>query len=266
LAAAITVSAYALRVVDDCADDDDAGALHLAMGMGRAVNTAVALTTVATRALHGIEIPISRKDTLLAGYYHAFLQVCAGQDQDMQLRTHTLPDYCTTVQAKTVAAFEFAAWAGACLASGDEESQQHGRACGTHAGWLIQMLDDIEALWFPAGPSDLDQARLTFPILYGLTLDHPVRPLLVTLATAVLEGKAEPADGARICALLDQMQVRQQLMRHVLDHRDAALAELAAPLAPRGRAILQLWLDWLLRDAERMVYAPASCDPYRSPI
>jgi geranylgeranyl diphosphate synthase type I len=247
LAAVIVVAAYALRIVDDCADEDDPSALHLSIGDGRAVNAAVALSTAASYELFRSPFPVGRKAILLDEYHQAFLRICEGQDQDMRGFARSLPEYCTIVQAKTVAAFEFAALAGASLATDDAAAIQRCRTCGAQLGWMIQMLDDIEALWFPDGPSDLSGGRLTFPVLYGLTIDHPALPMLQELSSA------DVYDTTRICSVLDQMNVRRRLMTHALDHRDAALAALDPPLLPAGRAILQLWLDWLLRDAGRLL-------------
>jgi len=108
-------------------------------------------------------------------------------------------------------------------------------------------LDDIEALWFAIGPSDLALGRLTFAPLYGLTLDHPAAATLAMLCRTL------PLDEMRIRALLDEMGVRRELMGHALDHRDQALAALAPPLLPLGRELLEHWLNWVLRDGERLL-------------
>lgn len=247
LAAIVVVAAYALRIVDDYADADDADALHLSTGSGRAINAAVALSTTAAYALFRSPLPADRKALLLEEYHRAFLRVCAGQDRDMQGPARSLAEYSEIAQNKTVAAFEFAALAGAILATEDQTALEKCRSCGAHLGWVIQFLDDIEAIWFPDGPSDLSKNRLTFPVLYGLNMNHPATARLQRLCAA------EVYDTTAICAVLDQMNVRRLLMSHALDHRDAALAKLDPPLLPEGRAILQLWLDWLFRDAGRLM-------------
>lgn len=247
LAAIIVVGAYALRIVDDVADEDDPDALHLSIGAGRAINGALALSMAASHALLALPMAPDRKEILLNDYHQAFLTICEGQDQDMRGLADSLPDYCAVVQAKTVAAFEFAALAGARIATDNAAAIEKCRACGKALGWMIQILDDIEALWFPDGASDLGLGRLTFPVLYGLTMQHPATPTLQRLCSERVY------DTYKIRSVLDQMGVRRYLVSHALDHRDAALAALASPLQPEGRALLQLWLDWLLRDAERLM-------------
>jgi geranylgeranyl pyrophosphate synthase len=251
VAAAVVVAALALRIVDDCTDGDNPNALYLEIGTGRAVNVAAAFSMAALQALRRCPFPAGNSPTPLDGYLDAFLRVCAGQDQELQLTSQKLPqnldDYCAIVQAKTVAAYEFAAWVGARCVTADETLLARCQACGNHLGWMVQMLDDIEALWFADGPSDLALGRLTFPVLYGLMLDHSSVPLLASLC------QERPYDVPLICALLDKMEVRPHLMAHALDHRDQALAALDAPLAFGGRDALQHWLNWTYRDGARLL-------------
>jgi geranylgeranyl pyrophosphate synthase len=234
--------------MDDCADEDNPHALYRAIGPARAINTATALTTAALRSLLHAPIGTARRTRLLDGYLAAFLQVCRGQDQEFRGLAQSLSDYCTIVQAKTVAAFEFAALAGAYVATDDEAALDQCRACGVHLGWMIQMLDDIEALWFPDMPGELHHERQTFPVLVGLSLDH--HPAALRLRQLY---SADHFDAEQIRAVLDDMGVRRHLMSHALDHRDRALAALGPPCQPEGRALLQLWLDWLYRDGQRLL-------------
>jgi geranylgeranyl diphosphate synthase type I len=250
VAAVVVVAALALRIVDDCADGDNPHALYHRIGTGRAVNAATALAMAALQGLRAIPFPTGEAPFAQEQFMQAFLRVCAGQDHEMIQRPESLDDYCTIVQAKTVAAFEFAAWVGARRAVADEMLLARCQGCGTHLGWMIQMLDDIEALWFPDGPSDLSLGRLTFPVLYGLTLDHPAATTLATLC------RDAPYDVPRMNALLDEMEVRRHLMSHALDHRDQALVALAAPLASSGRTLLEHWLNWLYRDGARLLGKP----------
>lgn len=247
LAAAVVVMATGLRILDDCADNDDPDAFAQTAGAGRAANTAAALSAAALQAIARLPVPPDQREHLLSDSLAAYLQVCAGQEQDMVAQVRTLDGYLLIVQAKTVAAYEFVALAGARLAAADDELLARCRECGAHIGWLTQILDDIEALWFPEGPSDLELGRLTFPVLYGLAMEHPQRrSLRVQLA-------GPRCEVSKVRALLDEMGVRRQLMDQALDHRDAALAALAAPLHPTGQAVLQPWLDWLFRDGNRLL-------------
>jgi geranylgeranyl pyrophosphate synthase len=251
VAAAVTLAAFSLRVFDDCADMDNPHALYLESGLGRATNAAAALSMVALQALLRTPFPVGNAPAAFDSYLQSFVQVCAGQDLELRGVPQSLEEYCAAVQAKTVAAYEFAAWVGARRVTANETLLARCAACGAHIGWMVQMLDDIEALWFADGPNDLEIGRLTFPLLFGLRLDHPAAAALAALSTE------PPYDVPRICVLLDEMEVRRHLMSHALDHRDQALAALGLPLAPAGEAALKQWFDWMLRDGERLLGAVA---------
>lgn len=263
-AACVSLAALALRIVDDCADGDNPHALYVDNGLGRTVNAAAALSMVALQELTQLPFPVPQTPhsppqsypvlpmSVGDAYLQAFLQVCAGQDGDLRAEVQTLEEYCALVEAKTVAAYRFAAWLGGRCAGSEESVLLRAATCGMHLGWMMQMLDDIEALWFPGGPSDLALGRLTFPPLYGLTMSHGTVDHTAVDELAAL-CQAPPFAEARIRQLLDEMGVRPLLMSHALDHRDAALASLASPLLPLGRDLLQHWLNWVLRDGERLL-------------
>jgi geranylgeranyl diphosphate synthase type I len=247
VAATVIVAGLGLRILDDCADQDNPDALYLSIGSGRAMNAAAALCTVAACALSQTQLPRDRRECLISDYFSAFLQVCQGQDQEARGRARTLSEYQQVVKAKTVAAYEFAAVAGARIATADPASIARSKACGTNLGWMQQILDDIEALWFPEGPSDLSYGCLTFPVLYGLSIEHARAHELSRLCSTNAYNEEQ------ICALLDEMDVRRKLMTLALDYRDNALASLGPPLHSHGPTILKLWLDWLFRDGERLL-------------
>ena len=77
----------ALRIVDDCADQDDPDALYTSIGLGRAMNAALALHTISAREFSRMPL---LQDEGLAAYYRAFLRVCRGQDRDMDERADSL--------------------------------------------------------------------------------------------------------------------------------------------------------------------------------
>lgn len=165
----------------------------------------------------------------------------------MRKSATTLPEYEGIVRLKTVAAYEFATGVGARLATSDSNAADLACQCGTHLGWMIQILDDIEALWFPIQGQDTVIERRTYPVLFGLTMSHPRRPALQQLS------ELKSFDRVQMCRVLDEMNVRPTLLNLALDHRDKAVQLLEAAPDPEGSAILRLWLDWLLRDGARLL-------------
>ncbi len=247
LSAALVMMALALRTFDDCADQDNPQALYHSIGLGQAENAAAGFSTTAMRAFFQLPLPPEGRDLLMNGCFEALLRVQQGQYHDIKGVADNLVAYEAVVERKTVAAFAFAATAGAQMATLDSAAIDSSHACGTHLGWMVQILDDIEALWFPDSLSTLRDDRRTYPVLYGLTLDHPQAEELRDLCSD------ETGDRQSICTLLDTMQVRQHLIALALNHRDQAIAALESPLNPDGVTILQLWMDWLFRDARRLL-------------
>lgn len=247
VAAAVVLIDGSLRIIDDCADKDNPDALYESIGVGRSVNYAMALNTIAMRELWRFPLPSDRLEGLFNNYFTSFLQVCQGQDLDINKRINSLHQYEEIVKLKTVAAYEFAAVVGARITSSEPDVIALCSNCGAHLGWMTQILDDIEALWFPITEKNLEIEKLTFPLLLGLTLDHPNAQLLEKLCYE------EEFDRIQICKLLDEMDVRTRLMNLALDHRDEAIESLSGSFNPEGSTILRIWLDWLLRDGARLL-------------
>lgn len=246
LAAAVALQAVALRILDDCADQDDERALHLSLGLGRAANAAAALDVIAESIFAGIPIARGRLDRLLTSRRAALIAVLSGQDRELEGTVSTLAEYEAVVADKTVAAFEFAAMAGALVAGADEDVVARCAAAGRNLGWMIQILDDIESLWFP-DPAAVGPCRPGYPLFSGLPVGE---------ASLADEADGLPRARMALCAALDDLGVRSSLLSRALDHRDAAIELFGAPLDPAGAAIFVPLCDWMLRDGEQLLHGP----------
>ncbi|MCA6598200.1 MAG: polyprenyl synthetase family protein [Pseudanabaena sp. M046S1SP1A06QC] len=251
VAAIILLADLSLRIIDDCADRDNHHALYTSIGVGRSINYAIALNTLVIRELFNLKIPTQKLASLTSGYFDSFLKVCQGQDQDIKTTVESLSEYEEIVKLKTLPAYEFAAFVGAQMVSKDRNLIELCSTCGVHLGWMTQILDDIESLWFPTTKNRLKEERMTFPILFALKIDHPTSKLLEE------QNALQAYDRLRVCDLLDEMGVRTRLMNLALDHRDRAIMLLESCVNPIGSKILGLWLDWLWRDGESFLKAKA---------
>ncbi len=247
LSAAMVLIALVLRIVDDSADRDNPDALYRSVGVDRSLNAALSLSAIVTHQLLRLPLLPHRHDRLLDHYFHSLMQVCSGQDQDIRHLSTQLSGYRKVVNAKTVSAYKFAAASSAYVGTDDVDKISKCEACGSSLGWMIQILDDIEAMWFPDGPSDLLCGRLTFPVFYGFSLEVPQSQDLKRLC---LDPRLNHTE---ILALLDEMQVRASLIQLALDYRDQALDSLGSPMHPIGQQMLETWLNWLWRDGKRLL-------------
>lgn len=250
LAAAWTLVSFGVRILDDCADQDNPKALHLHYGMGRALHLATALLNLAAWRLQQLS-PLAARESIVEDYHRSCLRVWAGQDRDIRGGIQTLEDYLRLVEDKTACGFAFIGAAGARLATADPEVVAACRACGHHLGIMLQLLDDLEACWFPDGPGDLAQGKLTFPVWLALAREHEHRDELRRLV------EQPQRHEARIREILDGLDMRGYLVWAALEERDRAVAAVSACPEPAGRHILQAYLDHTFRDVAGLMTSPA---------
>jgi geranylgeranyl pyrophosphate synthase len=212
----------------------------------------MALSAIAARDLSGLAFPRAGARDLARGYYQSFLRVCNGQERDLAGNAQTLDGYRNVVALKTVAAYEFAARSGALVATSSSRAIEQCARCGSHLGWMVQILDDVEALWFPITEDGRELDRPTFPLLMAFSRSDETASG-ATMTELRKQYERVPRDRRQICSLLDDLGVRAELLGLALDHRDQGLECLGAPLNPSGQDVVRLWLDWLLRDGERLV-------------
>jgi geranylgeranyl pyrophosphate synthase len=209
----------------------------------------MAINTIATREIFSLPISTESLSTIINDYFDSFIRVCQGQDLDLKKNISTIEEYQENVKLKTVKAYEFAAVLGARISSSDTQEIYKSSKCGIHLGWMTQILDDIEALWFPIIDKSIIKEKATFPILVGLKKDHPNAKILAKLC------QLQEPKRLQICSLLDEMNIRTQLLHLALDHRDKAIESLNGSISLEGSALLKIWLDWYLRDGARILAA-----------
>lgn len=260
-AAAWLLICEAVRILDDVGDRDNPGGLDRALGAATAMNVGSGLLVHATCLLARMAGPPHRLARMQAGYHAMAMQAFAGQGRDLAGIAPTLEHYQEVVEQKTALPFAFACWGAAALHTDDRDALIACRDAGYHAGVMLQLLDDTEALWFPDGPSDLALGKLTYPIYFGLNQPGPAAAELRTLALATDAANHEP----RILELLDDLGVRDRLAWAAVRERDAALAALARCPDPAGRAVVQAFTDWTFRDVADLRDRPRRGPPPPAP-
>jgi geranylgeranyl pyrophosphate synthase len=239
-AVAWTLISAAVRVIDDCGDDDDPRALHHVVGVGRAINYASALLQLSTLVLHAIPAELGRDD-LVAEYAAASLQLAAGQDRDLAGGVADRDHYVRIVQDKTCAGYVFAAFGGARIAGAAPEVIEACRKAGYHIGMVLQLLDDLESARMERG--DLAQGKRTFPVWQGLArTDHVASHELRAL---IFDARAAH-HAARIRALLDELDVPRAVLAEAARERRLALAALAR--CPGGNSLLAGYFETIFAD------------------
>ena len=99
--------------------------------------------------------------------------------------------------------------------------------------------------------TDLKQGKVTLPLLYGLTTDHPKRDELVSLTRA---GKVASRE-ERIREILDSIDTKSYLMWAALKERDQALQAISLCPDSEGRQALEAYITGLFGDLEPLMPA-----------
>ena len=105
---------------------------------------------------------------------------------------------------------------------------------GLHLGLLQQILDDLEGCFRPAGVGDLRQGKVTLPVLYALTVDHPRRGELDEL----LRGGRLSREPEQALEIIEAAGAREYVVWAALEERKRArqALELPAPNSEWARA------------------------------
>ena len=248
-AAAWTLICTGVRILDDCADQDDPRAVYTHMGMGRAHNLATAMLTLAELMLR--QMP-GGSSLVLDEYLFTALRVWAAQDRDMRCAVTSGAEYLQLVEDKTGCAFAFAAASGARMATADEAIIEACRRCGHHIGIMLQLLDDLETCWFPDTQSDLAQGKLTFPIWFALEQASEDSNTLEGIVKGADRGGRE----AEILEILDRLDMRRAVLWAALDERDRAMDLIATCPETDGQRLLQMYMDHVFKDVAAMLAPP----------
>lgn len=136
------------------------------------------------------------------GFNQACLQTCAGQDVDLSTRwdreVPTPDDWHEIARAKSGALFAWATWAGAVVASANQEVQTSLWDYGLHLGILVQIADDYNGIWNSPLKTDLSAYRVTLPISYAhFVANHNERIALLSLLKEANLGIADATSRGR---------------------------------------------------------------------
>jgi geranylgeranyl pyrophosphate synthase len=256
ISASIVVAVASLRIFDDTADQDRPGQLWEHVGPARAWNYGSAIQVMFFDILN--RAPLSQELIVKLNRLaiNTFLLVGYGQDRDMSSAINTFDDYWLTVEHKNAYAFSFACMAGAM--AGTNENHLIG-ACarfGYHLGLAVQVLNDMDSIWSVSGQSDLQQRKITLPLLYALELDHGERDEL----RALLANTEDESRWVRIKEILEKIDTRSYLTWVALTERDRALEALAPCPDVEGRSVLESYITGMFDDVDEILADKGTSD------
>jgi geranylgeranyl pyrophosphate synthase len=249
VSAALVAAASSLRILDDLEDQDRPERLWNQVGPARAWNYAAALQSMSFEILAQARLAPDVVHRIISTFTDAFLHVAYGQDRDLIGDTRSIEDYWATVAEKIAYAYATGCTTGAMMAT---DSRELIRACGDfgfHLGFVIQVVNDMESIWSPDGETDLKQGKVTLPLLYGLTSDHPERSELVSLVAA----DEIASNVERIKEILDSIDTRSFLLWSALKEREQALEAISICPDLEGKEALEAYVTGLFGDIEPLL-------------
>jgi geranylgeranyl diphosphate synthase type I len=227
-------------------------------GVGQAINAGDALFAAAHLPLYrlaatGISAQLGLR--LLEAFDHMTIAIVEGQTLDLafEARSDVSPgEYLEMIAGKTAAIVRFAAWAGALLGGADEAGASRWAEFGLALGLGFQVRDDLLGIWGAqeatgkAPADDVRRRKQSLPILIlRERLEKVEREELRLLFSAP---NVDSVGVARVLALLEREQVRQEVEAVIAGYHDraaTALIDAAQPGSNRSR-------DHLLALVERL--------------
>ena len=249
VSAALIAAEVSLRIFDDLEDKDRTGQLWQLVGEARAWNCASAIHILSFEILSKAPLDPKVFHRINQCYIDAFFYITVGQDRDLAGLTKTVEDYWSTIELKTAAAYAAACASGAMVGTENTELIEACQVYGHHVGLAIQIFNDMESIWQPAGTTDLKQGKITLPLLYGLQSDHPDRDELLSLVeTQKLVTHAE-----RIKEVLEHMGTRDFLIWAALKEREQALEAIQICPNAEGKQALESYITGMFGDIEQLL-------------
>lgn len=231
-AASIGFLLLSTRWFDDSLDRDRHDGLWSTVGGDRSMLFGASALALAFRPV--TSDPETPREVIDALARH-IVELAKGEDMDLTGDLRSFDEYWGLMRAKAGAAFALACEMGAILAGSTAAVVEACAEFGMHLGILLQVLDDLEGCFRPNGKSDLQQGKVTLPVVYGLQSDHRGRRELEGMVrNGNLSERWEQAT-----EILDAAGARQYLVWAALQERKRAvrmLNQLPKLLGDTGRA------------------------------
>lgn len=246
VAAAVLALATCWRLYDDIEDQDREGGLWRQVGPARAWNFASAVHVLSFDILNEAPLPNDRFHMINRLFIDSFLYLAAGQDRDLAGVTKRIEDYWLTIEMKTGCAYAAACVSGAMAGTEDPKLYEACHIFGHHLGICKQILNDLESIWFPDGVTDLEQGKVTLPLVYSMCVDHSDRDEII----AFVRDNQVVSNYERIKEILEKIDTRNFLICVALEERKQALRALEICPDPEGKNALEAYISGLFGDIE----------------
>jgi len=248
VSAALIALGFSVRIFDNLFDRDKEG-LWESIEPERTWNYASTVQNISYAIISKSTIKNDLKHRINQCIIDAFFAIAAGQDRDIAGVTHSEEEYWLTVELKSAYVYATACETGAIAGTENEAYINSCRAFGRHLGRSMQILNDMESIWCSKGESDLEHNKITLPVLYGLSVDHPDKDELEDIVNS-----GRIADKSmRIIEILNSIDTRKFLYWAALKERELALEALSYCPDPEGKEALESYITGMFGDIDTLL-------------
>jgi len=250
--AALLTFAASLRIYDDVADRYRPGQLWEETSPAQAMNYAFGLHTISFGILNNMRVPDEQFRRIHQQFVNAGFILASGQDRDLAGATKTIETTCVTIETKAGCPYALACSVGAMVGTNIPERIQGCHSFGHHLGITVQILNDFESIWQPSGKTDLTQGKVTLPLIYGMSCEHPHRDALIEWAqTGQISANAQ-----QIKQILDGIDTKDFMLWAALKEREEAIDALAVCTVSSGVDALTSYITGLFGDMDILRNSP----------
>ena len=249
VSAALLTLGMSVRIFDDLFDRDKKGQLWGTVGPERTWNYASTVQNLSFAIISKSTIENSLKQRINQCLVDTFFAIAAGQDRDIAGMTHSEEEYWLTIELKSAYVYATACEIGAMIGTENDAHINSCRVFGRHLGRAIQILNDMESIWCSKGKSDLEHNKITLPVLYGLSVNHPAKDELEDIVNS-----GSIADkSVRIIEILNSIDTRKFLYWAALKERELALEALSYCPDPEGKEALESYITGMFGDIDTLL-------------
>jgi geranylgeranyl diphosphate synthase, type I len=252
--AALLAFSAAMRLYDDVEDQDRPTGLWAKIGPARAYNIGSTVHVLSFDILSKAPLPCNRFRSINQLFIDSFYNLAAGQDRDLAGVTATVEDYWLTIELKTGSAFALACACGALAGTDDPSLIESCRRFGYHVGMTLQVFNDMNSIWHPDGITDIEQGKVTLPLIYAMSFEHPAREELISC----IKGENIAARVERIKEILNKTDTKNFLLWAALKEREQALEALSACPENEGREALKAYITGMFGDLDSLKHKEGS--------
>lgn len=252
--AALLAFSAAMRLYDDVEDQDRPNRLWAKIGPARAYNIGSAVHVLSFDILNKAPLSRNRFRVINQSFIDNFYSIAAGQDRDLAGIARSVEDCWLTIELKTGSAFALACACGALAGTDDSALIRSCRRFGHHLGTTLQILNDMNSIWHPEGFSDIQQGKVTLPLIHAMSFEHPAREELVSS----VKGRRVAANAERIRAILDKTDTKNFLLWAALKEREDALKALDVCPENEGKEALKAYITGMFGDIDTLMQKEGS--------